>query len=101
MRFYKLAVLLLAFSFATSVSSVFAQDDDDDDDSGMEEMDEEEWQRQMDELTTRKNDLTSQLNSLNTRCRCFKESQQRQRWRIRKSRKRSLRFSRCYKITSS
>jgi hypothetical protein len=31
----------------------------------MEEMDEEEWQRQMDELTTRKNDLRIQLNSMN------------------------------------
>jgi predicted RNase H-like nuclease (RuvC/YqgF family) len=65
MKFYKLAILLLAFSLTTSVSSVFAQDDDDDDDD-MEEMDEEEWQRQMDELTTRKNDLMSQLNSLNS-----------------------------------
>ena len=66
MKFYKLAILFLAFSLTTSVSSVLAQDDDDDDDDGMEEMDEEEWQRQMDELTTRKNDLMSQLNSLNT-----------------------------------
>jgi len=31
-----------------------------------EEMDEDEWQRQMDELTVTKNDLTNQLNSLNT-----------------------------------
>ena len=65
MKFYKVAILFLAISLTTSVSSVFAQDDDDDDDDDMEEMDEEEWQRQMDELTTRKNDLMSQLNSMN------------------------------------
>jgi LysM repeat protein len=64
MKFYKVAILFLAISLTSSVSSVFAQDDDDDDEE-MEEMDEEEWQRQMDELTTRKNDLMSQLNSMN------------------------------------
>jgi LysM repeat protein len=72
MKFYKVAILFLAISLTTSVSSVFAQDDDDDDD--MEEMDEEEWQRQMDELTTRKNDLMSQLNSLNTDVDALKRS---------------------------
>jgi hypothetical protein len=67
MKFHKLFVILLAFSFAISAkASLFAQDDDDDDDMETEEMDEEEWQRQMDELTVRKNDLTNQLNSLNT-----------------------------------
>ena len=67
MKFHKLFVILLAFSFAISAkASLFAQDDDDDDDMETEEMDEEEWQRQMDELTVRKNDLTNQLNSLST-----------------------------------
>ena len=67
MKFHKLFVILLAFSFAISAkASLFAQDDDDDDDMETEEMDEEEWQRQMDELTVTKNDLTNQLNSLNT-----------------------------------
>ena len=66
MKFYKLAILFLAFSLTSSVSAVFAQDDDDDDDDDMEEMDEEEWQRQMDELTVRKNDLMTALNSLNS-----------------------------------
>ena len=67
MKFHKLFVILLAFSFAISAkASLFAQDDDDDDDMETEVMDEEEWQRQMDELTVRKNDLTNQLNSLNT-----------------------------------
>ena len=66
MKFHKLLVILLALSFAISAkASLFAQDDDDDD-MEAEEMDEEEWQRQMDELTVRKNDLTNQLNSLNT-----------------------------------
>ncbi len=62
MKLYKLALLLLAFSLTFSATTIFAQDDDDDE---MEEMDEEEWQRQMDELTARKNDLMNQLNSLN------------------------------------
>ena len=67
MKFHKLLVILLALSFAISAkASLFAQDDDDDDDMEVEEMDEEEWQRQMDELTIRQNDLTNQLSSLNT-----------------------------------
>ncbi|MFC2093665.1 LysM peptidoglycan-binding domain-containing protein [Bacteroidota bacterium] len=67
MKFHKLFVILLALSFAISAkASLFAQDDDDDDDMETEEMDEEEWQRQMDELTVRQNDLTNQLSSLNT-----------------------------------
>ena len=66
MKYHKLFVILLAFTFAISAkASLFAQDDDDDD-METEEMDEEEWQRQMDELTVRQNDLTNQLNSLNT-----------------------------------
>jgi LysM repeat protein len=65
MKFHKLLVILLALSFAISAkASLFAQDDDDDD-MEVEEMDEEEWQRQMDELTVRKNDLQAALNALN------------------------------------
>lgn len=57
MKFNKLFVLFLAFSLTVvASSSVFAQ----------EEMTEEEWQMQMDELTVRKNDLMSMLNSLNS-----------------------------------
>jgi LysM repeat protein len=63
MKFHKLLVILLALSFAISAkASLFAQDDDD---MEVEEMDEEEWQRQMDELTVRKNDLQAALNALN------------------------------------
>ncbi|KAA0211550.1 MAG: hypothetical protein EDM69_02940 [Chlorobiota bacterium] len=52
MKFNKLFALMLAFSLTVVAgSSVFAQDE--------EEMTEEEWQMQMDELTVRKNDLTS------------------------------------------
>lgn len=69
MKFHKLLVFMMVFSLAVfAKSSVFAQDDDDDDDddSGMEEMDEETWQAQMDEYTARKTDLTNQLSTLNT-----------------------------------
>ena len=63
MKLHKFLVILLALSFAISVkASLFAQDDDDDED--IEEMDMEEWQRQMDELTVKKNDLETALNSL-------------------------------------
>ena len=64
MKLHKFLVILLALSFAISIkASLFAQDDDGED---VEEMDMEEWQRQMDELGVKKDDLTNQLSSLNT-----------------------------------
>jgi len=61
MKFRTLLVLLMAFSLtiATKVS-LFAQDEE------PVEMSEEEWQRQIDELTAKKNDLTKQLGDLTT-----------------------------------
>ena len=61
MKFYKVAILFIAISLTTSVSSVFAQDNND----NMKEMGKEEWLRQTNELKTRKNDLKNQLNSMN------------------------------------
>ncbi len=68
MKFHKLLVFMMVFSLAVFAKSAFAQDDDDDDDDtgGMEEMDEDEWQAQMDEYTAKKTDLTNQLSTLNT-----------------------------------
>jgi hypothetical protein len=64
MKFHKLFIFMMIFSLAVIANSsqVVAQDDD----MYMEELDEEEWQRQMDECDARRNDLISQLNSLNT-----------------------------------
>lgn len=58
---------MLAFGLVFSTkATLFAQDDDDDDDeTEMEEMDEEEWQRQMDELNAQKTSLMAQLEGLN------------------------------------
>jgi len=62
MKLHKFLVILLVLSFAISVkASLFAQDDDDED---IEEMDMEEWQRQMDELGVKKADLEAALASL-------------------------------------
>lgn len=69
MKYHKLLVLMLAFGlvFCTK-ASIFAQDDDDDDmdDEGqMEEMDEEEWQMQMDDYNAQKTQLQQKLDALN------------------------------------
>jgi hypothetical protein len=64
MKVYKLLlVFLMVFSLSAISEPTYAQDDDD---MYMEDMDEEEWQRQMDECDARRNDLLNQLNSLNT-----------------------------------
>jgi len=61
---------MLAFGlvFCTK-ASIFAQDDDDDDDMDdegqMEEMDEEEWQMQMDDYNAQKTQLQQKLDALN------------------------------------
>ena len=66
MKFHKLLVFRIVFSLAVfSKSTVFAQDDDDDM-SNTTEMDEDQWQAQMDEYTAKKTDLTNQLASLTT-----------------------------------
>ncbi|MEO8208964.1 MAG: LysM peptidoglycan-binding domain-containing protein [bacterium] len=68
MKFHKLLVFMMVFSLAVFAKSAFAQDDDDDDDDSgdMEEMDEDTWEAQMAEYTTKKTDLTNQLASLTT-----------------------------------
>ena len=66
MKLHKLLVLMLAFGLVFSSKAVlFAQDDDDDNGTQMEEMDEEEWQKQMDELNGQKAQLTQKLGDLN------------------------------------
>ena len=57
----------MALGLSTMNANVFAQDDDDDDQQQpqMEEMDEEEWQRQMDELNAEKSNLNTKLTALN------------------------------------
>lgn len=69
MKLHKLFILFfLALGLSLNNANVFAQDDDDDDDDDddqqMEEMDEEEWQRQMDELNAEKSNLQSRLSAL-------------------------------------
>lgn len=71
MRFYKLMLLFalcVGLTFSTN-SKIFAQDDDDDDDMDdegqMEEMDEEEWQMQMDDYNAQKTQLQQKLDALN------------------------------------
>jgi len=67
MKYHKLLTLLLAFGLIFSTkATLFAQDDDDDDEEvDMEEMDEEEWQRQMDDLNAQKTQLQARLDQLN------------------------------------
>ena len=66
-----LFALCLGLSLSTN-AKLFAQDDDDDDDDDdqqqtqMQEMDEEEWQRQMDDYNAQKTQLQSRLAALNT-----------------------------------
>jgi hypothetical protein len=71
MKLHKLFLLFfLALGLSLNNANIFAQDDDDDDDDDddqqMEEMDEEEWQRQMDELNAEKSNLQSRLSALNS-----------------------------------
>jgi len=70
MKLHKLfLIFFMALGLSLSNANLFAQDDDDDDDQQqpqMEEMDEEEWQRQMDELNAEKNNLNSKLTALNS-----------------------------------
>ena len=55
MKFHKLIIMMMAFGLVfASKATLFAQDDDDDNGTQMEEMDEEEWQKQMDELNGQK-----------------------------------------------
>lgn len=69
MKLYKLMVLFAlcaGLTFSTN-GKIFAQDDDDDDDDNgqMEEMDEEEWQKQMDDYNAQKTQLQQKLDGLN------------------------------------
>ncbi len=71
MKLYKLMLLFalcVGLSFSTN-AKLFAQDDDDDDDDDddgqMEEMDEEEWQKQMDDYNAQKTQLQAKLDGLN------------------------------------
>jgi hypothetical protein len=67
MKLHKLLILMLSLGLIFSTQAIFSQDDDDDteDDTEMEEMDEEEWQRQMDELNAQKTSLMARLDGLN------------------------------------
>jgi len=59
MKFHKLLVALLVLSLTLGVKlAAFAQDE------GVPEMTEEEWQKQMDENTAKKNELTGKLDQL-------------------------------------
>jgi LysM repeat protein len=69
MKLYKLMLLFglcVGLTFSTN-HKLFAQDDDDDDDDQgqMEEMDEEEWQKQMDDYNAQKTQLQQKLDALN------------------------------------
>ncbi len=72
MKLHKLfLIFFMALGLSMMNANLFAQDDDDDDDDDqqqqqMEEMDEEEWQRQMDELNAEKSNLSSKLTALNS-----------------------------------
>jgi outer membrane murein-binding lipoprotein Lpp len=62
MKFHKLLIALLVLSLTLGVNlSVFAQDEETEE----PEMDEEQWQQQMDEYTAKKNELTAKLDQLN------------------------------------
>jgi len=69
MKLHKLMLmflLALGLTFTTNVK-IFAQDDDDDDNNGnMEEMDEDQWQKQMDDYNAQKTQLNARLTALNS-----------------------------------
>ncbi|MCE1163880.1 MAG: LysM peptidoglycan-binding domain-containing protein [Bacteroidetes bacterium] len=60
MKFYKIPVLLLALSFLFSAKVSRAQDET----KGSEDMDEDQWEAQILELTAKKNQLTEQLANM-------------------------------------
>ncbi len=60
MKFYKIPVLLLAFSLLFSAKITLAQEDE----KEPEEMDEDQWEAQILELTAKKNQLTEQLAAI-------------------------------------
>ena len=56
---------MMAFGLVfASKATVFAQDDDDDNGTQMEEMDEDTWQKQMDDLNAQKTQLTQKIADL-------------------------------------
>jgi LysM repeat protein len=66
MKLHRLIIMMMAFGLVfASKAPLFAQDDDDDNGTQMEEMDEETWQKQMDELNAQKTQLTQKLADLN------------------------------------
>jgi hypothetical protein len=69
MKLFKLLALYGIFMGLIFSANIFAQDDDDDDDDDdeveIEEMDEEEWQRQMDEYGAQRTSLQQRLDQLN------------------------------------
>jgi len=65
MKFHKLVIMMMAFGLVfASKATVFAQDDDDDNGTQMEEMDEDTWQKQMDDLNAQKTQLTQKIADL-------------------------------------
>ncbi len=65
MKFHKLIIMMMAFGLVfASKATLFAQDDDDNNGTEMQEMDEEEWQKQMDELNGQKTQLTQKIADL-------------------------------------
>jgi LysM repeat protein len=67
MKLHKLIILMVAFGLVfLAKAPLFAQDDDDDEQNAqMEEMDEETWQKQMDDYNAQKTQLTQKLADLN------------------------------------
>jgi LysM repeat protein len=67
MKLNKLIILVLAFGLVfLAKAPLFAQDDDDEEQNAqMEEMDEETWQKQMDDYNAQKTQLTQKLGDLN------------------------------------
>jgi len=69
MKYRKLILFFLSLGLIFfGKANLFAQDDDDDDQTQtqMEEMDEEQWQKQMDDYNAQKTQLQSRLAALNT-----------------------------------
>jgi len=64
MKLHKLLAFVLVFSLAVIVKNVVVAQDDDS--STPTEMTMEDWQKQMDENTAKKDEITIQLNNLNT-----------------------------------
>ncbi len=65
MKLHKLVLFAVCFSLVfLAKAPLFAQDDDDDNGQQMEEMDEETWQKQMDDYNAQKTTLTQKLADL-------------------------------------